>query len=336
MKGLAILLLGLAASGLIVVGFALTASPTDDFDLGNPHWNGLSKFNSKIDPTPFSEIGSLVSEGANPSGSVLFLIGPSKAFTKAEASAIKGFLKYGGIVILMDDYGSGNGLLAELSVQAYFTGDSMRDTLFRGKDSRLVKITDFKASFSTLNVSSLILNCATTLSISTQVKESEVLAYSTRFSYLDKNSNGLPDEGEPEGPFPVIARIDYGNGTLILISDSSLFINGMIDEADNDMFLMNLVTYRQVLVDISHWELSRLTLFKAALAEAYSIVGASEVKYTLLAAFAVLAFKIRWTHGKERSELEEVSRVHPEWNRELLEKLDQLMRKYGVKQRKQA
>jgi len=336
MRGSAIILLGLAASALLVIGFALAAPSQDDFDLNNPYWNGLSKFKSRVDPAFTLGLKELLSEEVNPSGSVLFLIGPSKPFTKAEASAVKAFLESGGIVVVMDDYGSGNELLAELGIQASFTGHELRDPLFRGKDSRLVRVMDLRASLYTVNVSSLMLNCATTLWISTEVKESEVLAYSTRFSYLDENWNGLPDEGEPTGPFPVMASIAYDNGTLILVSDSSLFINAMIDEADNNKFMSDLAAYRQVLIDASHSEVSRLTLFKAGLAEAYSLVEANEVKYTLLATLAVLAFKLRLAEGKEENEAEKASRTHPEWNKELLKKLEELRRKHDVKERKQA
>jgi len=335
MKGSAVILLGLAASALMIIGIALATPPQDDFDLSNPYWNGLSKFKSRINPAITLNLQQLPSE-VNPSSSTLFLIGPTKPFSKAETSVVNAFLERGGIVVVMDEYGSGNELLAELAVQASFTGYEMRDPLFRGKDSRLARIIDLKPSLYTANVSSLMLNCAATLWISTEDKRSEVLAYSSYFSYLDENLNGLPDEGEPKGPFPIIARIAWKNGTLILVSDSSLFINAMIDEADNNNFLSDLAAYRQVLIDTSHWEISRLTLFKAQLTEAYGLAKANEVKYTLLATLAVLTFKLQWVEGKEEDEVEKVSKTHPEWNKELLNKLEELRNEHGVEERREA
>jgi len=310
MKSLTIISLILIASLLIVASLALIIPSMDDFDLNNPSWNGLSKFNSRIKPI-------LNLEELNPIDSVLFLIGPSKPFSESEALTIKTFLKEGGTVVLMDDYGFGNDLLAMLNVNARFANVEMRDPLFRGKDSRLVKIIDFKASPYTLNVSSLTLNCATIL---VNVKESEVLAYSTPFSYLDKNGNGLPDEKEPKGPFPIIAKIEYEKGILILISDSSLFINSMID--DNYALLRNLTCYKRVFIDNFHWEPSKLTLFKVKLRKTYDFVKTSEIKYTLLALLAILTFKLKWK-SKEESELKKVLKMHPEWNKELLRKLEE-------------
>jgi hypothetical protein len=310
MRGSAIILLGLMASLLIVVGLALAMPSMDDFDLDNPGWNGLSKFKSMVEPNSGLE-------GLNPVDSVLFLIGPSKPFSEADVSAFKMFLMEGGLVVLMDDYGSGNDLLAALNLSARFINVELRDPLFRGKDSRLVKIVDVKASPYTLNVSSLIFNCATALD---GVREGEVLAYSTPFSYLDGNGNGLPDEGEPRGPFPVMAEIEYGEGVLILISDSSLFINSMMDE--NYVLLRGLEADKRVFIDVLHWEPSKLTLFKADLGRAYDFIKAYEVKYTLLALLAILPFKLKWK-GEKGGELKKVLKAHPEWNKELLKKLEE-------------
>ena len=313
MKSLSIILLGLAASVFIIFGLTLATPPTDDFDLSNPNWNGLSKFNFRIEP-----VASLSFEELSPIDSTLFLIGPSKPFSEAEALAIEAFLRRGGMVVLMDDYGSGNDLLAKLNVSVQFANIEVRDLLFRGEDSRLIKIVEVKPY--ALNVSSLTLNCATAL---IGVRESEVLARSSPFSYLDENGNGLPDEGEPKGPFPVIAKIEYGEGALILISDSSLFINCMIDEGDNYALLRNLTAYKRVFIDTSHWKPSRLTLFKAKLMKSYDLIKAGEVKYTLLALLAVLTFKLKWRKEKEKSELKKVLKIHPDWDEGLLRKLEE-------------
>jgi len=90
MRGSAIILLGLMASLLIVVGLALAMPSMDDFDLDNPGWNGLSKFKSMVEPNSGLE-------GLNPVDSVLFLIGPSKPFSEADVSAFKMFLMEGGL-----------------------------------------------------------------------------------------------------------------------------------------------------------------------------------------------------------------------------------------------
>jgi hypothetical protein len=60
---------------------------------------------------------------------------------------------------------------------------------------------------------------------------------------LDTNANYEYDTGEVTGSFPVIASASYENGTIILISDPSIFNNDMINRADNLRFAVNLVNW---------------------------------------------------------------------------------------------
>ncbi len=51
------------------------------------------------------------------------------------------------------------------------------------------------------------------------------------------------DVDEPMGPFPLIARETLGAGTIVLLADPSVLINGMTDYMDNARFSDNLVSY---------------------------------------------------------------------------------------------
>jgi len=294
--------------------------------LKGPYWNSLSDFKTFHNPTALSALTPQIDAVA--SRSILFIIGPSKPFLEDEVSAVKGFLEAEGTVVLMDDYGSGNMLLEGLKVEARYKGVLLRDPLFRDRDSRLVKVIDFKNSLYLSNVTALAFNCGSVIS---GVDDSQVLAYSTDFSYLDWDGDGLPDEDEPVGPFPVIVQLDYGNGTIIIISDSSLFINSMLYSEDNIAFLEDLTMYKSVLIDESHWSRSSFTTIKYRLAEVYGWMKAGEVKYPLAAFFIVLIFKVPWRGRMEsRDEIKEVLRVHPEWDENLIKTIKNWRNKIGV------
>jgi hypothetical protein len=46
------------------------------------------------------------------------------------------------------------------------------------------------------------------------------------------NANGEIDRGDPAGPFPLIVRTHLGAGTLVLVSDTGLFMNAQVDLAE--------------------------------------------------------------------------------------------------------
>lgn len=326
-----IAVLGLGVAVIVVLGLAWVVPPIDDFRLENLFWNGLSELNSRFHPFEVSDLAGLLDVVLKPSESVLLMLGPSEPFTDEEVDAVRGFLEAGGLVVLAEDFGVGNDLLEGLGVETRFSGGVLLDPLFKDKDSRLPRMLDFAFSDYTRSLSSLTLNYATVLAnVGHDVR---VLASSTAFSYLSEGLSSSPEEAELVGPFPVMVEVRYGRGNLILISDSSLFINSMLDKDDNAALLENLVDGKVIYVDVSHWSPSLLTRFKGVLAQVYDVAGVTEVKYALVGMLAVVIFKVRWG-GKEREERDEVEyvmREHPEWDRALLVRLKRLRDEHGVK-----
>jgi len=306
--------------------------PLDDFRLENPFWNGLSELDSRVHPFEVTDLARLLNVVLKPSESTLLMLGPSKTFTDEDVDAVRGFLEAGGLVVLAEDFGVSNGLLEGLGVQVRFSGEVLLDPLFKDKDSRMPRMIDFTLSPYTRGLSALTLNYATVL---TDVgHDVRVLARSTAFSYLSNGTSAPPEEAELVGPFPVMAEVKYGGGNLILISDSSLFINSMLDRDNNDALLKNLVNGRVVYVDVSRWSPSLLTRFKGVLARAYQVAGATEVKYGLVAVLAVIILKVRWGEKGIRDESDEVEDAlssHPDWDRALLEKLKRLRGEHGAR-----
>ena len=69
----------------------------------------------------------------------------------------------------------------------------------------------------------------------------QFIASSSIASWLDSDANRAQDIGEPKGPFPVIARERLGQGSIILLSDPSVLINGMREQLDNAVLADNLL-----------------------------------------------------------------------------------------------
>lgn len=327
MKARQAVLLGLMVSFTAILALSSVIPPMDDYFLENPFWNGFSDIESSLRPMSVTSL-ELLGKAVDPSRSVLLIVGPSEPFPEQEADAVKNFLRVGGTVVLMDDYGTGNDLLAKLELNVRFSGAMLRDPIFKERGSGLPRVLDFGGSSYTADLSSLTLNYATTL---TKVDSgAKVLASSTAFSYLDEDGDGQPDEGEAVGPLPVVAEIGYGEGTIFLISDSSLFINSMVDKGDNEAFLKGLVGDKTVYIDRSHWRPGPFTQFKWALTEIYPFISSAEIKYTLLIMVSTLTLRFKWGgRVEEADELGIVLRTHPEWNRNTLIKLKEWRDKLG-------
>ena len=232
----------------------------EDFRVENEAWNGLSEF------ARFAEASPLRSPSALPEGGALILL-LRKPPEEGEAEGISDFIRRGGRVLLLDDFGFGNKLLEEMGVGVRFWGKPLKDPLFNYRNE------DFPLIFSLApetEAQELILNHPTALK---NAEGLEILASSSRYSFVDENGNGRWDREEPGGPFPVAARLRMGKGELVLISDSSLIINGMRDLGDNFAFTRKLCGEGPLFLDQSHLPESPLASAKRKLEDARAFVS---------------------------------------------------------------
>jgi len=98
---------------------------------------------------------------------------------------------------------------------------------------------DLKNDPVTRNVTTLLLNYPSSLIVNPDT--TDVIALSSIASWLDTNGNRLQEWGEPRGPFPIVARERMGIGSILLLSDPSILINGMRDYMDNAVFGNNVI-----------------------------------------------------------------------------------------------
>ena len=244
------------------------SSPVDDpYSTANTQWNGTSELVRRDYAHVSSDIARAFSS-ENASGAVL-VVGPSRQFTQAEANTISDQLARGGLLVLADNFGSGNSLLDLMGLPVRFSGKLLVDTLFYQKSPLFPLIVDMPPSEFSVGMNELVLNYACTLNI-TAGSNVRILASSTPFSFIDMDRDGVKDAGEPSGPFPVLAEVAVGKGAILLFSSPASLANGMIDQADNSVLVQNIAKQaerfggsRTVLLDESHNEASPFYTSKA-------------------------------------------------------------------------
>jgi len=220
---------------LALVALALWLLPSHtDFAAGNPYWNGLR---DAVTALRMTEVDSLAELLEFPAGTALIVI-PVVQPTASEMNQLRRYVEGGGVLILFDDFGTGNAVLAGLGSQARLSGRQLVDPLFNYRAGRLPRIFDLWPGPVTEGVSGLVLNHATVLA---PPGELIPVARSSPISFLDENGNGHRDAGEPGGPFVVAAVAAHGAGQLAVVSDSSLLVNAMRPLAQNKRFVLNLV-----------------------------------------------------------------------------------------------
>jgi len=257
-----------------------------DFSLENPYWNGMSSLR---------DLGAIAARLADahalaPGEHALLIIGPSRPFSEGDARAVESFLARGGLVVVADDFGTANQLLEALGAPVRLAGSPLVDPLFFAGAPQL--------PLAFWGGRKLALNYATAIN-ATACGACRVLAESSAFSYLDLNSNGRHELGEPEGPFPVAVELRLGAGRLVVISDSSLFINTMLRREANLDFLLQLLGPRKPVLDAEHWEETPLVRAKGLLSAAWRAASSPEVKYAL--ALLALTLALDWGRRSART-----------------------------------
>ena len=249
----AVATMAVAVTLLIISMTAPVASSSADFSIFNSGWNGTSQLavltyqTGKFQPAfQVQSTGTditieqvdLSTVDLNPRTSALVIIGPTKTFTKAEGEHVGEFVKFGGKLLLADDFGTGNSLLEGMGATSRFSGSLVVDLAYE-KQPEFSVLFDLRTDPLTTNVTTLLLNYPSSLSINTTTTAG--VAYSSIASWLDTNGNRLQEWGEPRGPFPMVARERLGFGNIILISDPSVLINGMRDNMDDGVFGTNVI-----------------------------------------------------------------------------------------------
>jgi len=254
-------------------------------------WNGISNFNNEFD-TENIDLRDDLPE--SPEKAVLVVI-PYLDYSDDELAKINQFVGDGGTLLLMDDYGYGNRVLAYLDVSPRFSNKPLLDPLFCYKNQWLPRITHFAPEIMESGIDIIMLNHATAL---TNVKPEAVTVWSSSSSFLDMDEDETWDEDEPLGPFAVAAEFQLGKGILTLVSDPSIIINTMLHRDDNHDFTRYLTRHKgedkKVLIDRSHLTKAsldvskmRLTTIREQLSRPYALLSITAIIFAVVSRYTL-------------------------------------------------
>jgi hypothetical protein len=209
------------AGAVILVAFQF--STTDlEYSRYNPNWNGTSAFFDLVEAHHGGELHS-AAQLAGREGSLLLIIAPRGNLTPDERMLYREFLTAGNSLLLADDSGSGNGILSAL-------GSSLR--VSRGNVSSVDREFDDPSSVDAFPagedplIHGLAMVC---LNRPGTVRGGAPMLETSLLTWVDQNGNGRPDGGEALSRATMMASEKIGNGTIYVLADPSIFINGMLD-----------------------------------------------------------------------------------------------------------
>ena len=228
---------------LLILGIFLT---TNSYDLSrdNPGWNGSSEFFHKPDrytTEMIQDIGLLKGK----TDSAFLIIAPTGTYSDEEINDIRSFLHGGNTIILADETDAGNSLLSGLA-SSIRIGPFYLAGLDRAYNNSSIIVTNPVTDHPlTAGVESLVLDKAKPLTGGQAIIQTGIM------SWIDLNSDYRMSSGESFGRYTVLAREQAGDGELIVLSDSGVFINsmsGLEPEWGNRQFITNIITYRPKLL----------------------------------------------------------------------------------------
>jgi len=242
-----------ALTGAVVVAL-LVGAGTSSASLGayNTGWDGTSQVSAAAEASGTSttvarNVSAYSTVPANQSLAVV--LSPEESYGR-DSTAVRSYVRSGGTLLVAEDYGSGgNELLDAVGAEARVDGRPLRDEQRAGPSPAFPKASANSSHPATAGVDTLVLNHGTVV----EPGNATTLANSSSFSYLDGNRNEELDDAENLASRPVVTTERVGAGTVLVVSDPSIFLNAMLERGDNGAFLSTLVgRHDHVLLDVSH------------------------------------------------------------------------------------
>lgn len=271
---------------------------TDDFSTYNTEWNG-----GKLIKNELSQNHTFVSMPAtndlskyDPEGTAFIILRPEGDISRKDIEIIRKFITDGGLLIVADDFGSGNDILNNVTTQIAFSNMLLLDDVNFWKN-----ITFPVVSAPAINVSNITMNFPASLII--KDNSVQILASSSTFSWL---STGNITRGTG-GSYPVIASTISGNGTIIAISDPSIFINSMLRINDNEQLLGKLVKNRNIIIFDEKMRMPLIWMIQ------YQLKNNTVVQYIFAASIILLSYiymnreRLYSKKGTEKDALDNIS-----------------------------
>jgi hypothetical protein len=292
---------GVVLSAVLMLSVAYYWPIQEAYHPLNKDWNGCSRIASLTGNT------TLLLSYDNPlpnSTSLLAIIGPSLNFTGHERSNIGNFLEYGGVVLLADDFGTGNNLLEGLNVTARFSMEPLADLYYYSKNPDFPVITDFSQNPATDNLTAIVLDRPSYINIGNSSSVTKI-GSSSPFSFIDLGGNGRPLTNETINSYTVLATVRVGKGLLLLVADPSMFINDMTGLYDNMRLFQNALKMGSgsVIFDTVHLARAPLTDWRITLKGGFDSLRLGKTGMYLpvvVVAVLVLVFSFQLVRLKKR------------------------------------
>ncbi|WP_135306452.1 DUF4350 domain-containing protein [Haloarcula amylovorans] len=336
---------------VLVATLALTlvvAAGTSSASLGayNPAWDGTSEVRAAAQANGTeTTIARNVSayRAVAPDRTVAVALSPDESYGE-DVHAVRSFVRSGGTLVVAEDYGThGNELLAAVGAEARVTGTPLRDEQRAGPSPAFPRATATTNHTYTRGVDGIMLNHGSVV----EPGNATPLLASSEFSYLDTNGNGELDDTEVLERRPVVTVESVGEGTVLVISDPSLFLNSMLERSDNAAFLQAIIsTHNHVLLDISHTNAvpplvaARLALQQSGVA-AFVVGSLSVLALIVLSQPVGLLERLRaWRTQPSQSPTlsnndiaASIQARHPDWDTQRVERVtNSLMKRRGKRE----
>jgi hypothetical protein len=247
-----VLLVGLVVATVVAAGFAASTSSAS-FSTYNSDWSGSSALQKHAERAGSDVVHArTVSDydSVRPNQSVAMILSPERAYSPEDATRINRFVRRGGTVVVVDDFGQhANPLLASIGASAAIAGDPVRDERHNYRSAALPVANNVSNASMVRNVSEIVLNYGSVV----RPGEATVLVNTSEFAYLDRNRNQQLDARESLDTRPVVTVESMGTGRLVVVSDPSVFTNAMLERPGNRQFVETLFEdHETVLIDYSH------------------------------------------------------------------------------------
>jgi hypothetical protein len=248
---------GIALSAVLMLSVAYYWPIQEAYHPLNQDWNGCSRI---ANMTANTTLLLSYNKPLPNSTSLLAIIGPSMNFTERESSSIGKFVANGGVILLADDFGTGNSLLEQLNVSVRFSEEPLADLYYYSKNPDFPIITDFSRSTATNNLSAIVLDRPSFINAGNSSSVTKI-GFSSPFSFIDSNGYGRALANETIASYTVFASVMIGKGLLLLVADPSMFINDMVGIRDNMRLFENALRMGggSVIFDTAHLANAPLT-----------------------------------------------------------------------------
>jgi hypothetical protein len=255
-------------SALLVLSVAFYWPIQEAYHPLNFDWNGCSRI---ADTTQNATLLLSYDRPLPNATSLLAIVGPSIDFTRDESFKIGKFLEGGGVVLLADDFGTGNSLLGALNVSAQFSKKPLADLYYYSRDHSFPLITDFSPSPATDNLTAIVLNRPSYIEIRNSSLVTKI-GSSSPFSFIDFSGEGKSLVNETLDSYPVLVSVKIGRGLLLLVADPSMFINDVIGLYDNMQLFQNVLKMGggSVIFDTAHLARAPLTNWRIMLKDGFN------------------------------------------------------------------